>query len=131
VIDWRAQDGRYYVVAATYGRGIWRREISGEDPSDVAENPPAGARRGPELQNFPNPFGTTTTISFTMAREGLADLAVYDVNGREVAKLLDRATLPAGPHAIRFDGAKLSAGAYWYRLKTADRDERKRMTILR
>jgi hypothetical protein len=131
VIDWRAQDGRYYVVAATYGRGIWRREINGDDPTGVAENLPTGAGRSEELRNYPNPFRSATTIAFTMPHEGPADLAIYDVNGREVAKLLDGSKLPAGPHAIRFDGAKLSAGAYWYRLKTDDRDEKKRMTIVR
>lgn len=41
-IDSSAWNGKAYVVAGTYGRGVWQRDFSGEEPSNViaAENNP-------------------------------------------------------------------------------------------
>jgi hypothetical protein len=44
-------------------------------------------------------------------------MKVYDMLGREVANLLDERKEP-GTHSIRFDARGLSAGIYFYRLRS-------------
>ncbi|HMB67744.1 MAG TPA: hypothetical protein VKU85_00480, partial [bacterium] len=48
----------------------------------------------------PNPFRTGTAIHFLLPHAGPVALDVFDVRGRRLARLLDGALLPAGPHAV-------------------------------
>lgn len=68
---------------------------------------------------YPNPFNPETTIRYTLATDGHARLAVYDVLGREVAVLAD-GVQKAGEHQVVFDAGHLPSGLYIYRLETAD-----------
>ena len=61
---------------------------------------------------MPNPFADATDLQFHLDREVEVTLGVYDVTGREVARLADRKRFGPGPHAIRFDGRGLPAGLY-------------------
>ena len=66
-------------------------------------------------QNYPNPFNPSTTISFSLLKQAKVSLKVYDAMGREVASLLNE-TRQAGNYNVKFNGAKLSSGVYFYKL---------------
>ena len=68
-------------------------------------------------QNAPNPFSTTTTIRYYLYEEGVADLRVYDVNGREVAVLVDDFREANRWYQTTFDATGLASGMYYYRLR--------------
>ncbi|MHB8079587.1 MAG: FlgD immunoglobulin-like domain containing protein, partial [Candidatus Krumholzibacteriia bacterium] len=58
-----------------------------------------------------------TTIRYTLGRPAAVTLAIHDLAGRRVRRLLDARPLPAGPHAAAWDGrddngAPVAAGAY-------------------
>jgi hypothetical protein len=65
----------------------------------------------------PNPFNPKTTIRFTLPEAGQATLQVFDVNGREVATLVN-GYRNAGTHQVTFDGSELASGMYLYTLFT-------------
>jgi len=67
--------------------------------------------------NYPEPFTERTTIRYEIPRAEHVRLAVYDVLGREVARLVD-AEQPANVYDVTFDGAGLPGGVYFYRLVT-------------
>ena len=69
------------------------------------------------VANFPNPFRTTTTIRLEVDEAGPVTVSVYDINGREVATVLD-APLQPGTHDVEFDGSSLTSGTYLYRVQT-------------
>ncbi len=46
-------------------------------------------------QNFPNPFNPLTTIEFDLPEMADISLIIYDINGREIVKLIS-ASAPAG-----------------------------------
>ena len=69
--------------------------------------------------NYPNPFNPVTQIKFDLPRETSTKLIVYDINGQELVKLVDR-SLPAGSYQIVFDASALSSGTYFYNI-TADK----------
>jgi hypothetical protein len=54
-------------------------------------------------QNAPNPFRRNTRIALHLLRESMAQVAVYDVAGRCVRRLIDT-RLSAGRHVIQWDG---------------------------
>ena len=66
----------------------------------------------------PNPFNAAATINFSLLKNGMTSLIVYDVQGREVKRLVD-GFRTAGSYNVVFDGSILSSGVYFARL-TAD-----------
>lgn len=68
---------------------------------------------------FPNPFNSSTTITFTVGalREGPLRLAAYDVSGRLVTDLLADTRLSAGTHKVVWEAGDVPAGIYLIRLK--------------
>ena len=81
-------------------------------------------------QNYPNPFNASTAIKFSLPKNGLVKLKVYDMLGREVASLVNK-ELTAGSYEYTFDGAKLSSGVYFYRIDAGDFSEVKKMTLIK
>ena len=69
-------------------------------------------------QNYPNPFNPVTSIKFKVQSLKYIELKVFDVNGREVATLVNEQLQPGG-YEYRFDGTELSSGIYFYRLSAA------------
>lgn len=85
--------------------------------------------------NFPNPFGQSTRVAFSIPRAGTVRLSVYTVGGRLV-RSLPAEHLDAGRHTVTWDGVddtgrRLPAGIYLYRLEAPGRDLFGKMAMLR
>jgi hypothetical protein len=87
-------------------------------------------------QNAPNPFNPTTTIRYSVARDGArTKLAIYDVAGRLVATLKDGVST-AGEHAARWDGrdssgSPVASGVYFARLEVGGWTSSRKMALLK
>lgn len=81
-------------------------------------------------QNFPNPFKSVTTISYSLPASQHVTLAVYDLLGRKVATLVDKFDT-AGYHQAVFDASKLPSGSYTYRLQAGEYTEAKVLILLK
>lgn len=128
-IDSIATRNKFYIVAATYGRSIWMREITGDDPTGINSDPVAVT--GFELkQNYPNPFNPSTEIKFALPSADFITLKVFDITGREVAVLVNR-KMEQGNHSVTFDGGKLSSGVYFYRITTSKYTDIKKMVFVK
>jgi hypothetical protein len=84
----------------------------------------------------PNPFNGGTRIRFGLPRPARVTLQVHDARGARVAVLLDHAPLPAGYHAMLWDGRASSgrpaaSGVYFYRLVTGDTQITRRCVLLK
>lgn len=128
VIDSIAQNGKYYIVAGTYGRGVWMREISGDDPIGVVNNSTPVAYK--LSQNYPNPFNPSTKIDFSIAKNASVRIIIYDILGRVVRTLLDEKR-NAGSYSVDFDAKNLSSGVYFYRLETEGFSDVKKMVLVK
>jgi hypothetical protein len=99
--------------------------------SGVADAPEDRLPRVATLgKNYPNPFNPSTTIAFTMPREGHVSLKVFDVRGREIATLVD-GTLPEGEHRHQWNAGGVSDGVYLYQLRVGDTVETRKMTLVK
>ncbi len=83
------------------------------------------------LSNYPNPFNSTTRISFTIPKSERVSLTVYDVLGRKVATLMNNEQLTAGTHEKIWNANKLATGIYFYRLQTGSSVFTKKMMYLK
>jgi len=86
-------------------------------------------------QNYPNPFNPSTTIDYTVEKEGFADLLIYNILGQKVRTLVGEMK-EAGAYSVRWDGRneegeKLPNGVYFYVLKTGDYTSSKKMILLK
>jgi len=80
------------------------------------------------LQNYPNPFNPATVISFQLSENSHVTLKVFDVNGREVAMLVD-GNLEAGNHIVPFAPRATATGLYFYKI-TAGKFSQTRKAVL-
>ncbi len=85
--------------------------------------------------NYPNPFNPQTTIAFDLSQPGHTAVDVYDLAGRLVRNL-HSGVLAAGPHEVMWngrgpDGRMSAAGVYFFRLKTEQVIDTRRMTLVK
>lgn len=86
-------------------------------------------------QNVPNPFNLCTAISYTLPREGEAQLSIYDLAG-QLTRALTAGYQRSGPHEVIWDGRddqdqNVANGVYVYRLRWGDQVWTKRMVLLK
>jgi hypothetical protein len=96
----------------------------------VGPRPAAGG-----LSAAPNPFNPRTTLRYELPVPGRTELAVHDLRGRRVARLLD-APQAAGPHALAWDGRDaagraLPSGTYLVHLRQAGMQRTLRVQLVR
>jgi len=81
-------------------------------------------------QNYPNPFVAAATIEYSIDKAGFVKLAIYDVSGREVKRLVE-GMAPAGKHTVNVEVGDLAPGVYFYRLTASGSSVQKKMLLLK
>ncbi len=99
--------------------------ISGEVPSGFVLD-----------QNYPNPFNPTTSITYALPEASTVSLVVYNVLGREVARLVNAQSQAAGTYQVSWDGldatgSRVASGMYFYQLQAGGTLVSKTMTLLK
>lgn len=82
------------------------------------------------LQNAPNPFTNSTSISFELKKDADVQLFVLDMNGRLISTLADD-HLQAGSHTHKWDAGSYENGVYIYKLVVNGNPVSKRMILMR
>lgn len=99
-------------------------------PTDVDDGPTSLPDQFTLGQNYPNPFNPETTIPFSLPTRSQVRLEVFNVLGQRVTTLLNE-PMAAGEHTIRFDGAALASGMYFYRLTVDNRQVVRKMVMVK
>ncbi|HJL79395.1 MAG TPA: M14 family zinc carboxypeptidase, partial [Candidatus Marinimicrobia bacterium] len=68
-------------------------------------------------QNYPNPFNPVTSITYELPLKSHVQLAIYDLTGKEVIKLVNEFK-DSGKHGVKWNGSRISSGIYFYVLDT-------------
>lgn len=121
---------KYYLYVATYGNGVWYREITNDRLTDIEDTQPETPGDFTLAQNYPNPFNGGTEIQFTLPDDGIAEFTLYDVTGKIVEQLaLGRRQ--AGLNRLRISSDNLTSGVYIYAIRHADAVLSKKMIVLK
>ena len=78
----------------------------------------------------PNPFNPETRLNVALPEAGRISLIVYDITGREIARLMD-GWYSAGYHDVAFNGAGLSSGVYFVRLNAGNIHHTQKLLLLK
>jgi hypothetical protein len=81
-------------------------------------------------QNYPNPFNPSTKIDYDIATDGNVAIVLYDMSGREVAKLVNEFKT-AGYYTVNFNASNLSSGMYFYRINASNFAQTKKMVLVK
>jgi hypothetical protein len=82
------------------------------------------------LGAFPNPFSNSTTIQFTLPENDFASMKVFDVTGRVIENLYDRATAAGEIYSVEFDGSRFNNGIYFLVLNSRNGVSQTRKLII-
>lgn len=125
--------GDIYVTGYGYGEGTGKDLITIRYQAETAS--PAGDTPAAAIaaRAWPNPFNPRVTIAFELPRAGHTSLVVYDLRGREVARLRD-GHLTAGPHRAVWDGRDRKgrvapAGTYLAVVRSGELKTQRKLTL--
>ena len=137
-------DGTQGAIIAWYeivpDRGIWMQQVNKEGSLGIVTH--VGSSSAIDVpvnfvlhQNYPNPFNTETVITYELNKREEVSLAIYNVVGEEVRRLIRKNQWP-GKYQITWDGknakgGEVPSGIYYYRLKTLYQTVTKKLLLLR
>jgi photosystem II stability/assembly factor-like uncharacterized protein len=81
-------------------------------------------------QNYPNPFNPVTTIKYSLAVKANVELKIYNILGKEVARLVNE-NQDAGNYSVEFNATKLSSGVYFYEINAGSFNAKKKMILIK
>ena len=87
------------------------------------------------IQNFPNPFNSSTVIRYALPEDNLVNLKVIDLMGREVKTLVNSFQTTGNKSvvwdAVNNQGLTVSAGIYFYFIESGDFIGTKKMILIK
>ncbi|MBU1680865.1 MAG: T9SS type A sorting domain-containing protein, partial [Bacteroidetes bacterium] len=81
-------------------------------------------------QNYPNPFNPSTKINYSIPGTENVSVILYDLVGNEIRTLVNE-TKSAGNYEIEFDASYLASGVYYYKLKTSNFVQVRKMVLIK
>jgi hypothetical protein len=78
----------------------------------------------------PNPFNSSTAISFELRDASWVELKVFDITGREVASLVT-GQQSAGQHQVVWDPEGMPSGVYFVRLKAGEYNQTRKILLIK
>ena len=81
-------------------------------------------------QNYPNPFNPVAKINYSIQKQGLVILKVYDILGREIRTLVNEVKSP-GNYLVEFNGSEFASGVYFYRIQAGNFNQVKKMILIK
>jgi hypothetical protein len=84
--------------------------------------------QGMKLTCYPNPVSHSTTISFNLTRNEITLLRILNLQGKEVAKIVE-GSLEQGLHSWQFDVSGLTSGVYVCQLISGENSEKIKLII--
>ncbi len=79
---------------------------------------------------YPNPSNGIATLSYSVSKEGIVKISIYDISGRLIRDLINE-TKRAGNYALDINNKNLSSGIYFLHIRIPDGVYTKSMTVVR
>jgi len=86
------------------------------------------------IDNYPNPFNPTTTISFSLPESGNVEISVFNIKGQQVRTLVN-SQFDKGTHNVVWNGdnetgSSVASGVYLYKLNVNGKDKAVKKCLL-
>ena len=86
-------------------------------------------------QNYPNPFNPTTTINYSINKNGNIKIVIFDMLGKQVKSLINKNNI-SGNHQVLWNGKNdagktLPSGQYYYTIEMDGISKSRKMILLK
>ena len=108
----------------------WSLKIKYSSPVSVNQIESSVADKYELMHNYPNPFNPVTTIKYSIPERSFVNIKVYDMLGKEIAKLVNEEKTQ-GVYSVNFDASALPTGIYFYRIQTEKFSSTKKMILIK
>ncbi|MGA3286814.1 MAG: T9SS type A sorting domain-containing protein [Bacteroidota bacterium] len=130
--DITVQAGADICADAIIINGTWSGNGTKCQAPLLVETTPIVAPRVLSLaQNYPNPFNPTTTIEFTVPKDGHVSLTIYNSLGQLVATVFDGEARAGYIQRAMFDASQLASGVYFSRLQYNEKMLLKKLVLMK
>ncbi len=82
------------------------------------------------MHNYPNPFSSQTIIEYSLEKDALVTIELYNELGEKVRSLLTKNEM-AGAHTITLDASDLATGMYYCRYRSGAMTQMKTIQVLK
>ena len=82
------------------------------------------------INNYPNPFNSHTSISFSVKQKGNTIIKIYNLKGEIVEVILNQNMLP-GYYEIAWDAQLLHTGIYFLYINNGHSSDTKKISFLK
>ena len=79
---------------------------------------------------YPNPFNPKATLEFSLALDNKVSIKIYNLNGQEVASLLDK-NLEQGSYTVSWNAYEQGSGVYFIKIKVDENIYTKKIILLK
>jgi hypothetical protein len=82
------------------------------------------------MQNYPNPFNPSTMISYSLPKQSMVEISVFNALGEKVATLVNELK-EAGRYSVELNAGGFSSGIYFYQITANDFVSVKKMILMK
>lgn len=82
------------------------------------------------LHNYPNPFNSSTIVTYELSQPGFVNLSIYNIAGQKVASLINQ-NHEVGAYNVTWNADDLSSGIYLARIAVGSSSKTIKMELLR
>jgi hypothetical protein len=128
-------DGGYVIVGETFSYGAGEADVYLiRLITDLSAYPKIQNSEIPLVMTLepasPNPFNSETKLTYSIPIAGEVSLIVFDINGREVARLYD-VYQTEGIYEVDFNTGQLPSGVYFARLQAGGFSQTQKLVLLK
>ena len=102
------------IYAGTH-RSIWRRSLSDFGVNAVAEKPTLVPQELQLSRNYPNPFNSATTFTFTASQSRDYRIEIFNDLGAKIVSL-PTSKIGQGKYSAAWNASGWASGVYYYRV---------------
>jgi hypothetical protein len=124
-------DGELNCVA---GLGTTRSDMGafggGGNVTDIGDGSEVTLSSPLLIMNYPNPFNSLTTMQYSLPKQSMVSIDIYDILGRKIETLTE-GMMPAGAHQVIWDASGQASGIYFCKIMAGDFAEFNKMLFLK
>ena len=79
---------------------------------------------------YPNPFNSSTTISFSLPEKGFVSLNIFNIAGQKIKTVIN-GEMPAGLHKVNWNADDVNSGVYFYVIQTSQAVETRKLILIK
>lgn len=115
-----------HVIGASYSTGVVTYRASGNiyakgyPMSEAWRKPGQVNNRELNISAFPNPFNPVTTISYSVANDGIVAIELFNMLGQQLKVFVNNEFRHTGTYNVSFNGESYASGMYFVKIKAGN-----------